>query len=237
MKMIFDINGFIVRTLGFSTGAWALTAAILFALLCFCFVMTVRNGRMKPRTFWIESFWLAIWYFVLTGLGFFAWAPGGEKPIWQPAQPMWVWLVAAVVVISLFVWYFLRRRKRLADKVSATAIRRSAAGSGASKYCYALLFAGMVVSSVICGLRLGMGDSIVHLVAPMAVVVLTLLLNSLTGWRFWYLLGALLLISYYVFWMQAVLAESHFTYMPSLGMIPLALSAILPMLSLGTMKK
>jgi hypothetical protein len=237
MKTIFDINGFIVRTLGFSAGAWVLTAAILFALLCFCFVMTVRNGRMKPRTFWIESFWMAIWYSVLTGLGFFAWAPGGEKPIWQPAQPMWVWLVAAVVVISLFVWYFLRHRKRLADKVSATAIRRSAAGSGASKYCYALLFAGMVVSSVICGLRLGMGDSIVHLVAPMAVVVLTLLLNSLTGWRFWYLLGALLLISYYVFWMQAVLAESHFTYMPSLGMIPLALSAILPMLSLGTMKK
>ena len=237
MKTIFDINGFIIRTLGFSTGAWALTAAILFALLCLCFVMTVRNGRMKPRTFWIESFWLAIWYSVVTGLGFFAWAPSGGRPIWQPTQPMWVWLIAAVVLIVLFAWYFLRRRKRLADRVSATAIRRSAAGSGASKYCYALLFAGMAVSSVVCALRLGCGDSIVHLVVPMAVVVFSLLLNSLTGWRFWFLLGALLLIVYYVFWMQVVLAETHFTYMPSLAMIPLGLSAILPMFSLGTMKR
>jgi len=237
MKIIFDINGFIVKTLGFSTGVWALMAAILFALLCLCFVLTVRSGRMKPRTFWIESFWLAIWYSVLYGLGFFAWAPVGKKPVWQPSQPMWLWLIAAIVLSVLFVWYFLRRRKRLADKVSATAIRRSAAGSGASKYCYALLFAGMLVSCVVCALRLGCGDSIVHLVVPIAVVVVSLLLNSLTGWRFWFLLGALLMIVYCVIWLQALLAETHFTYMPSLAMIPLALSAVLPMLSLGTMRK
>ena len=79
MKTIFDINGFIDKALGFSGGAWLLTAAILFALLCFCFVLTVRNGRMKPRTFWIESLWLALAYAFLMLLGRTTWAPEGGK--------------------------------------------------------------------------------------------------------------------------------------------------------------
>ena len=237
MKTIFDINGFIDKTLGFSGGAWALTAAILFALLCFCFVLTVRNGRMKPRTCWIESLWLALSYAFLMLLGRAAWAPEGGKQLWQPSNPMLVWLIAAVVIIALCIWYFRRRKKFFADLVSATAIRRSAAGSGASKYCYALLFASMLVSCVICGLRIGCGDSVIHLVVPMAAVVLLILLNALTGWRFWYLIGAVLLIVYNLLWIQNVLVETHFGYMPLLAMIPLCLANILPLFSLGTMKK
>lgn len=235
MKTIFDINGFIVNKLGFSSGMWLLSASILFALLCFCFVLTVRNGRMKPRTFWIETLWLALAYAVLMMLGRLAWAPEGGRVFWRPTQPMLVWLGAAVVVIALCIWYFRRRKKHYADLVSSTAIRRSAAVSGASKYCYALLFASMLVSSVICGLRIGCGDSIVHLVVPMATVVLMMLLNSLTGWRFWYLSGAVLLLAYDLLWMQNVLAQTDFGYMPLLAMIPLCLASILPMLSLGTM--
>ena len=235
MKTIFDINGFIVNKLGFSSGMWLLSASILFALLCFCFVLTVRNGRMKPRTFWIETLWLALAYAVLMMLGRLAWAPEGGRVFWRTAQPMLLWLGAAVVVIALCIWYFRRRKKHYADLVSSTAIRRSAAGSGASKYCYALLFASMLVSSVICGLRIGCGDSIVHLVVPMATVVLMMLLNALTGWRFWYLFGAVLLLAYDLLWMQNVLARTDFGYMPLLAMIPLCLASILPMLSLGTM--
>lgn len=237
MKTIFDINGFIYKALGFSDGMWLLMAAILFALLCFCFVLTVRNGRMKPRTFWIETLWLSIAYAALMLLGRIAWAPEGARVIWNPGQPMLVWLIAAVVLILLCIWYFTRRKKHFADLVSSTAIRRSAAGSGASKCCYALLFASMLVSSVICGLRIGCGDSIVHLAVPMAVVVLMMLLNALTGWRFWYLFGAVLLVAYDFLWMQNILAETNFAYMPLLAMVPLCLAYILPMLSLGTMKK
>lgn len=237
MKTIFDINGFIDKALGFSGGAWLLTAAILFALLCFCFVLTVRNGRMKPRTFWIESLWLALAYAFLMLLGRTMWAPEGGKVLWQLTNPMLVWLVSAVVIIILYIWYFRRRKKFYADLVSATAIRRSAAGSGASKYCYALLFASMLVSSVICGLRIGCGDSIIHLVVPMALVVIVMLLNALTGWRFWYLIGSVLLIVYDVLWMQNLLARTDFGYMPVLAMLPLCLATILPLLTLGTQKK
>ena len=237
MKTIFDINGFIDKALGFSGGAWLLTAAILFALLCFCFVLTVRNGRMKPRTFWIESLWLALAYAFLMLLGRTRWAPEGGKVLWQLTNPILVWLVSAVVIIILYIWYFRRRKKFYADLVSATAIRRSAAGSGASKYCYALLFASMLVSSVICGLRIGCGDSIIHLVVPMALVVIVMLLNALTGWRFWYLIGSVLLIVYDVLWMQNLLARTDFGYMPVLAMLPLCLATILPLLTLGTQKK
>lgn len=237
MKAIFDINNFIVNALGFSNGIWLLTASILFALLCFCFVLTVRNGRMKPRAFWIETLWLALAYAVLMSLGRVAWAPEGGQACWRPAQPMLVWLGAAVVIISLCVWYFRRRKKRFADQVSSTAIRRSAAGSGAAKYCFALLFASMLVSSVICGLRIACGDSIVHLVVPMALVVLVMLLNALTGWRFWYLIGAVLLLVYDLLWMQNVLARTDFGYMPLLAMLPLCLATILPLFTLGTQKK
>ena len=236
MKAIFDINGLIYNALGFSDGIWLLTAAILFALLCFCFVLTVRNGRMKPRTFWIESLWLAVWYAALYGLGFLFYSPHGT-PLCKLAHPMLDGILIAVMIISLYIWYFLRRETHFADLVSATAIRRSASSSGASKYCYALLFASMLVSSVICGLRLGCGDSIVHLAVPMALVVVIMLLYSLTGWRFWYLFGALLLIIYDFLWIQNVLAETYFAYTPLWAMIPLCLATILPMLSLGTMKK
>lgn len=236
MKAIIDINGLIYNALGFSDGLWLLTAAILFALLCFCFVLTVRKGRMKPRTFWMESLWLAVWYAVLYAMGFLFYSPTGA-PLYALAHPRLDWCLIALMLISLFSWYFIRRKTHWSDLVSATAIRRSAAGSGASKYCYALLFASMLVSSVICGLRLGCGDSIVHLAVPMALVVLILLLYSLTGWRFWYLFGALLLIAYDFLWIQNLLAETDFAYTPLLAMIPLCLATILPMLSLGTMKK
>lgn len=237
MKVYFDINNFISSKLAFSDGMWLLTASIVFALLCFCFVLTVRRGRMKPRTFFIETGWTALWYASLVGLGRLAWAPEGSAPLWKPDNPMLVWLLAAVVIIILYIWYFHRRKKHFSDLASATAIRRSAAGSGASKYCYALLFAGMFVSSVICGLRFGCGDSVVHLLVPMVIVLLALLLYLLTSWQLWYVLGAVCLLFYDLVWMQALLARTQFNYMPLLAMIPLSLSAILPLFSLGLSKK
>ena len=236
MKTIFDINDFIYNILGFSGGKWLLTASVLFAVLCFCFVVTVRNGRMKVRTFWIETGWTALWYAGLMALSLITYSPKGTA-LWQPGSPALVWCIAAVVVIFLYITYFLRRKKHFSDLVSSTAIRRSAAGSGASKYCYALLFAGMLVSAVICGMRLGCGDSVVHLLVPMLLVALSVLLFSLTHWKFWYLLNALLLIVYAFLTLQNELAETQFTYTPLLALLPLYLSSILPMLSLGIQKK
>ena len=154
MKSIFDINGFIAQSLGFSNGLWVLIGAVLFALLCLCFILAVRGGRVKGRAMFIETGWTALWYFGLLGLSLFTYWPFGEKKaLWSPSQPALVWCIAAVVVIVLYFFYFRKRKKQAADKVSATAIRRSAAGSGAAKYCYALLFAGMLVSSIVCAMR------------------------------------------------------------------------------------
>lgn len=234
MKSIFDINGFISRSLGFSDGLWVLIAATLFALLCICFVLAVRDGRVKGRQMFIETGWTALWYFGLMALSLFTfWPFGDKKALWPPARPELVWCVAGVVVIALYILYFRRRKKRAADKVSATAIRRSAAGSGAAKYCYALLFAGMLVSSVICGVRAVAGDSLFHLLVPMCTVVLVLLLFYLTHWRVWFLLGGVIVLAYAVLMLQNVLAVTSFAYTPLLAMLPLYLSSILPLFSLS----
>lgn len=238
MKSIFDINGFISKSLGFSDGLWVLIAAILFALLCICFVLAVRDGRVKGRQMFIETGWTALWYYGLMALSLFTFWPFGEKKaLWTPGQPALVWCVVGVVVIALYILYFRRRKKRSADKVSATAIRRSAAGSGAAKYCYALLFAGMLVSSLICAFRAVAGDSLFHLLVPMCTVVLVLLLFYLTHWRIWFLFGGVTVLAYAVLMVQHVLAETNFTYTPLLAMLPLYLSAILPLFSLAFIKQ
>ncbi len=237
MKSIFDINGFIAQSLGFSNGLWVLIGAVLFALLCLCFILAVRGGRVKGCAMFIETGWTALWYFGLLGMSLFTYWPfGKKKALWSPSQPALVWCIAAVVVIVLYFFYFRKRKKQSADKVSATAIRRSAAGSGAAKYCYALLFAGMLVSSVVCAMRAVGGDSLFHLLVPMCTVVLALLLFYLTHWRIWYLLGCAIVLVYAVLMIQHVLAYTQFAYMPVLAMIPLYLSVILPLGALAFIK-
>lgn len=236
MNAIFDINSWIISKLHFSNGLWALVGAILFALLCVFFLLSVRGGRVKAREMLAESGWMALWYFGILALSLLTYSPKG-KALWTPGQPLWLWCPAALVILVAFGIYFFRRRKRFIDQVSANAIRRSAAGSGASKYCFALLFAGMLVMTVVGVIRVACGDSILHLVVPMLVTILTLLLFSLTRWKLWFAIGALLQLAYAFVWMQSVLAADGFGYTPLLAMIPLFLSQILAMGSLAFFKK
>lgn len=238
MKRIFNINAYLADKTGFSDGIWTLLAAVVFALLCLCIVLAVRDGRVKSRQLFVETGWTAVWYFGLVLLSLLTWWPfeQGKAPL-DPARPGLLWVVAAVLVTALYIWYFQRRKKRAADKVSATAIRRSAAGSGAAKFCYALLFAGLLVCSAVCVIRTVGGDSIIHLVVPMAVSVAALLLFSLTRLRGWYLLAAVLLLPYAGTTINAVLVETAFRYTPAVALIPLYLSLFLPMVALFFQKK
>ena len=235
MKSIFDINSLLINKLAFSNGLWVLIGAIVFALLCVLFLISVRNGRVKPRTMLVETGWMLLWYFGILALSLLVYWPKGEALL-QPANPVWVWCPAAVVILLGFLWYFRKRRKRFVDQVSANAIRRSAVGSGAAKYAYALLFAGSLVATVVCVVRVACGDSILHLLIPMCLTFLTLLLFSLTRWKAWFVLGGLLILAYAFLWMQSVLTFSGFGYAPLLAMIPLFLSWILPMFSLAFYK-
>ena len=237
MKTIFDINEFIVNKLAFSSGLWLLIASIVFAVLCLCFLVTARNGRVKVRDMFVEFGWLTLFYFLLMGLGIATCdSPFLKQPLWKPQIPAVFFAVASLIVVLICCVYFMRRKKRFSDRVSATAIRRSAVGSGVSKFSYALLFAGMLLSSVICGLRFGCGDSFIHLLVPMATVALVMVLYLLTHWNFWYLLGAVLVLGYAFLVIQAELAETQFAYTPLLALIPLYLSSIMPMAALGLQK-
>ena len=236
MRAIFDINSLIINKLGFSNGLWVLIGAILFALLCVFFLLAVRNGRVKPRAVVVETGWTLLWYFGIQALSLLVYWPKGEALL-QPGNPLWVWAPAAVIILLGYILYFRKRRKHFVDQVSANAIRRSAAGSGASKYAYALLFAGSLVATGICIVRVACGDSILHLLVPMFITVLTLLLFSLSQWKFWFALGGVLILSYAFFWMQSVLTYEGFGYTPLLAMIPLFLSMVLPMFTLAFFKQ
>ena len=238
MKKIFDINGYLTDRTGVSSGVWGIVAAGVFVLLCLNFVLAVRDGRVKGRQMLVEAGWTALWYVGLVLLSLLTWWPfeKGSAPL-APARPVLVWCVAATLVTALYIWYFLKRKKRAADKVSATAIRRSAAGSGAAKFCYALLFAGMLVSSAVCAIRAAVGESIVPLVVPMALVALALLLSRLTRLREWYLLATVLLLLYTGLTIDTILADTAFRYMPAVALIPLYLSSVLPMAVLAFQKK
>ena len=238
MEAIFDVNAWIDKLLPLSNGMWRLVSAVVFALVCILFLATVRRGRVKARTFFIETGWTALWHYGLLLLSLLTFWPFGDKAaLIVTGRPMLLWCIAAVVVIVLYVWYFRKRKKFFSDQASATAIRRSASGGGASKYCYALLFAGMLVCSVICLVRLISGDGVLHLVVPMLAVALALLLFNLTHWRLWFALGALAIVAYAFFFMQTVLAATGFAYTPLLAMLPLYLSAVLPLCSLSFIKK
>ena len=232
MKPVFDINAYLADKLAFSNGLWLLIASITFALLCVCFVFSVGRGRLKARHMLVETAWVALWYYGILALSLITVFPK-EKPLWQPANPLPVWCGAAAVSFLGFLLYFFKRKKRYVQMSSANAIRKSAAASGAARFSYALLFAAMLVSSVICGIRIAMGDSIFHLLVPMVLVVLALLLHGFTHWRIWFVLAAVVIVAYDFLMIQNVLATTNFAYFPLVAMIPLQLAIILPLLSLS----
>ena len=237
MKSWFNINEWIISNSGFTNAVWAIVFGVLFILLSLFFFAALRGGRVKGRQMLTEAGWTALWYYGAVLLSFLVYWPFGDKtPLLKPANMALVWICAAIVITFIYVMYFRKRKKHFSDQVSSTAIRKSAAGSGASKYCYALLYAGMLVSSFISILRVVSGDSIIHLLFPMLTVVLALLLYGLTHWRFWYLFASLLILVYVVLMIQNVLAATSFAYAPVIAMIPLFLSAILPLCSLALIK-
>ena len=232
MKSIFDINGFLADKLGFSNGLWLLIASITFAVLCVCFVFSVGRGRLKARHMFIETGWIALWYCGIVLLSLITVFPK-QQPLVQTSQPIPFWCGAAALAFLGFLLYFSRRKKHYVDLSSATAIRKSAAASGAARYCYALLFAAMLVSSVICGVRIAVGGGILHLLVPMILVALALLLHGFTHWRIWFALAAVLIVAYDFLVIQNMLATYGFQFFPLVAMVPLQLAVILPLLSLS----
>jgi len=237
MEPIFDIHGLFSVTLGFSKGLWLLIGAIAFALLCLLFMGAVRSGRVKARQSFVEAGLVALWYCAVFALSLITYWPKGT-PLWTPSSPMPLWLGSAAVLTLVLLWIYLRRKKRFADQVSATAIRRSAADSGAGKYARALLFGGSLVLAVLAGVSSAVfPDPCFDWLVPLLLVVVFQLFVSLTGWRIWYMLGALCILAFAFLSMQQSLALDGFGNTPILAAFPVYLSVVLPMITLTFLKK
>ena len=245
MEQILDIQqweSLVAPLAGISRGLWALIGAVSFALLCLCFARTVRSGRVTVRQTFIEAGRIVLWSVGLFVLGLVL------LPLFARAARIWqlTFLIGAGIgVTGLLVFVYLRRKKRFADRVSANAIRRSAAGSGAGKYARALLFGGLIVltvSTIVC--LLIRNQSVPAAVAVLAILAVILLLAMLTGWRLWYALGALVSLAALVLLaiLSALLAgalseSTPLVFWAFFPFIPVVLSLLLPMLTLTFLKK
>ncbi|MFA5325521.1 MAG: M28 family peptidase [Bacteroidales bacterium] len=195
-----DNISFTIPLLGifnFSKGGYALLNAITLALFCLAFCFSILSGRIHSgRVFktmgriflftliifalgyllsWISSKLLGR-YFILFGD-----VKGGE--FYNTAM---IVIVALLAVISL--WCYLLKRRKAANLVSSTAIRKSAAASGVTKYSLEIFYGTMLVLLVLSAVSyFAIGENFFFII-PLLIGSVSLIL-----WRLFKLRSVLLI--------------------------------------------
>jgi len=126
--------------LSFENGPALLIDALIFASVCLVLTFAYVSRRFKMKNVLFKSALIALWSLVL---------PAGIHAVsgYCKITPLIMSMIYAVVAILFLVVYFYKR-KREGDKVSSTAIRKSAEGSGQIRYAYSIFFALIMILSV-----------------------------------------------------------------------------------------
>ena len=162
-------------------GVRILLNAVAFALYCLILCFSVMSGRNKPRASFRKALEIAVWCAFLGLAGKFAYdylIPEGN-PVILP--------VSIAVILTVFIAVYFKLRKKEADKVSSTAIRKSAVASGQLKHTYTVLYGALTVMmaadiihfAVTLGGDTWNGDTLI----PLAVTLLSVILWRLVKWR------------------------------------------------------
>ncbi len=162
-------------------GVGLLLNAVASALYCLALSFSVVSGRNKLKASFGKASVIALWSVVLGLAGKFVseyLLPGGS-PLVLPLS------MAGILAVTLII--YLKCRKRAADKVSSTAIRKSAAVSGQLKYTYPVLYGALTVM---------MAADIIHYsvtfrgvswnqetLIPLVVTLISLILWRIVKWR------------------------------------------------------
>lgn len=162
-------------------GVRILLNAVAFALYCLVLCFSVISGRNKPGASFRKALEIAVWCAFLGLAGKFAGEyliPEGN-PVILPAS--------IAVILAIFLAVYFKLRKKEADKVSSTAIRKSAVASGQLKHTYTVLYGALTVMmaadilhfAVTLGGDAWNGDTLI----PLSVTLLAVIFWRLVKWR------------------------------------------------------
>lgn len=236
-----------IGLLSFSKGGYLLANSIVLALFCLIFVFAVISGRIRPIKVLIASAKLFLWAIVAFGIGeLIAWliclitgAKFSFMGIVRGVQfDEWVMIGTAVITALIVLFCFITGRKRSADRISATAIRKSAAASGATKYSYNLLYGSMLLLLLLSAILLLIIDENFFFVLPLALAAASMFLWRVTTWRGWLLVAIVITLLHAFSFLYIVIIALT---MGALGVLPffilIYLALLLPLADFYTRKE
>lgn len=170
-----------IPTIPVGKGARILFNAGAFALYCLILCFSVISGRNKPGTSFRKALEIAVWCAFLGLAGKLA-----DDYLIPEGNPA-VLPVSIAVILTVFLAVYFKLRKREADKVSSTAIRKSAVASGQLKHTYTVLYGALTVMmaadiihfAVTIGGDNWNGDTLI----PLSATLLAVILWRLVKWR------------------------------------------------------
>lgn len=179
-----------IRQPQLSLGLRTLFNAVTFALYCIVLVLSVIGGRSKFIPSARKGLKILIWMLLL-----YICCSLVTRTV-ATSYPITVSSATASVVAAVFLWRYFVRRKQSSDSVSSNSIRRSASGSGRTKYAWAMLHGALMVSVIMSVLyfflTLKSADNY-FILAPLAAILLCLILWRIIRWRGWLLAAAVAL--------------------------------------------
>lgn len=218
-----------------SFGLRTLFTAITFALYCCVLVFSIISGRSKFAFSAVKAAKILIWMLLLAIVGALV------SRYVTTAYPSEIMYASIGVVAIAFIWRYVARRKRSSDAVSSTAIRRSAAGSGASKYSFAMLHGALLVAmlATVTYFFLTMKKSDNYFIlAPLAATLVSIILWRIVRWRGMLLVAILAVLSAAIIFVYGSVVSYGFSaFAPVVAFSLLYLAMLVPMCDLYCRKE
>ena len=169
-----------------SLGLKTLFNAVTFMLYCIVLIFSIIGGKSRFVQSAVKGLKILIWLLILYIAGTLA------TRFVKTSMPSLVTWISTGVVGAVFIWRYFARRRRFANEVSGSSIRRSASGVGEVKYArtmlHGALLAAMAVTVLFFFLTLKSGDNY-FILAPLGSILLCMILRKFCRWRGWLLVA------------------------------------------------
>lgn len=237
----------VIGLLNFSKGGYLLANSIVLALFCIIFSFALIGGRIRPLKVLVASAKVLLWAIVAFGIGeLLAWVisliTGAKFSLMGILRGVqfdeWVMIGTAVITALIAAICYFFGRKKSADRISSTAIRKSASASGATRFSYNLLYGAMLLLLFLSAVLLFTIGENFFFVLPLGLAAASVLLWRVTNWRGWLLVAIVVTLLHAFSFLYIVIISLT---MGALGVLPLFiviyLALLLPLADLYTRKE
>lgn len=237
----------VIGLLNFSKGGYLLANSIVLALFCIIFSFALIGGRIRPLKVLVASAKVLLWAIVAFGIGeLLAWVisliTGAKFSLMGILRGVqfdeWVMIGTAVITALIAAICYFFGRKKSADRISSTAIRKSASASGATRFSYNLLYGAMLLLLFLSAVLLFTIGENFFFVLPLGLAAASVFLWRVTNWRGWLLVAIVVTLLHAFSFLYIVIISLT---MGALGVLPLFiviyLALLLPLADLYTRKE